>query len=323
MYPGSQCKITVTFTPLAPGIRKALITITGTDFLGNPIPSPVLNLTGSTSTVTLSASSLAFGTQAVGTSSVQQVIVTNTGTVALTFSSITASGDFSETNNCGVPLQPTTNCKIKVTYNPLSQGPSIGALTLTDNGSGSPQIVSLTGTGFQQSPDFTISTSQPSATISAGQPANYSLTISPLGGFSQPVTLSCSGLPRGTDCLASANPVTVAGTTQFTVTVTTSVRTLVPITLRKFQFPGNAHHFDGVPALSFIVFLCVVILAWLQYRPARAVFGLAVVLLLFAMACGGNPSGVPAGTPAGTSQIMVTATSGSLTHSVPLTLTVN
>jgi hypothetical protein len=317
MAPGEQCMINVTFTPSGAGIRKALITI------NNSISSVVINLTGTTSTVTLSASSLAFGTQPVGTPSTLPVTVTNTGTVALTFSSITASGDFSETNNCSVALQPATNCVINVTYIPSAQGSSIGALTLTDNGTGSPQIVSLTGTGFQQSPDFAISASQTSATISAGQPAMYSLTISPLAGFSQPVALSCSGLPRGTACLASANPVTVAGATQFTVTVTTSVRTLVPIALRKFQFPGSAHRFDGVLSLSFIVFLCVVILARLQYRPARAVFGLAVVLLLFAMACGGNPSGVPAGTPAGTSQIMVTATSGSLTHSVPLTLTVN
>ena len=65
------------------------------------------------------------------------------------------------------------------------------------------------------------------------------------------------------------------------------------------------------------------ILARLQYRPARAVFGFAVVLLMFAMACGGTPSGVPAGTPAGTSQVVVTGTSGSITHSVPLTLIVN
>jgi hypothetical protein len=321
--PGSQCEITVTFTPSASGIRKALITITGTDALGNAIPSPVLNLTGSTSTVTLSASSLAFGTQTVGTSSVQQVIVTNTGTVALAFSSITASGDFSETNNCTVPLQPTTNCKINVTYNPLSQGSSIAALTLTDNGSGSPQIVLLTGTGFQQSPDFTISSPQPIATISAGQPANYSLTISPLGGFSQPVALSCSGLPREATCLASANPVTVTGTTQITVTVTTSLRTFVPMAFKKFQFPGSAHRYDGVLSMSFIVFLCFVILARMRFRPATGAFGLAIVLLLLATACGGgSQSGLPAGTPAGTSQIVVMGTSGSLTHPVTLTLVV-
>ncbi len=115
-------------------------------------------LNGSTSTVGLSATSLFFGTQAVGVASNPQTItVTNNNTVPLIISSITASGDFSQTNNCGVPLQPSTTCVISVTYQPLAAGKSVGALTLTDNGSGSPQIVLLTGTGFVQGPDFTVS----------------------------------------------------------------------------------------------------------------------------------------------------------------------
>ena len=320
---GIQCTISVAFRPSAPGIRKAVITISGKDANNIPIPSLVINLTGNTSTVTLSSSSLSFTSQAVGTSASQQVTVTNTGSVALTFSSITASGGFSQTNNCSVSLQPTTNCTIGVTYSPTSAGSSIGALTLTDNGTGSPQVVLLTGIGFQQNPDFSLSTSQPSATISAGQSAMYALTISPIGGFSQPVTLTCSGLPRGAACFVSSNPVAVNGATSITVTVTTAVRTFVPAALRKFEFPGSTHGLGGVLSASFLVFLSAMILAKLRWRPARAVFGLVVVLLLLAAACGGNLAGVPAGTPAGTSQITVTGTSGSLAHPVTLTLNVN
>jgi len=55
--------------------------------------------------------------------------------------------------------------------------------------------------------------------------------------------------------------------------------------------------------------------------------GLAVILLcLFAAAgCGGGKSSTTgaAGTPAGTSMITVTATSGTLSHSTTITLTVN
>jgi hypothetical protein len=326
MLPGAQCAFNVTFTPTAGGIRKALITITVVDTLGNPLPSPVLNLTGSTSTVTLSSSSLNFVTQAVGTTTSQQVKVTNTGSDVLTFSSITASDDFSETNNCGVALQPLTNCVINVSYTPSTVGMTTGALTLTDNGTGSPQIVLLTGTGFQQNPDFTLSASQASATVSAGQTAVYTLTISPVGGFSQPVTLSCGGLPREAACSASSNPVTVGGTTQSVVTVVvdTAVRTLVPPLVRRFDLPGGAPEPVRVLFASLLVFLSLVVLAGSRRRPARAVFGLAAVLLLLATACGnGSQSGVPAGTPAGTSQFTVTGTSGALTHTMTFTLTVN
>jgi hypothetical protein len=93
--------------------------------------------------------------------------------------------------------------------------------------------------------------------------------------------------------------------------------------LRKFVFPENGHHFVGVPFAALIAFLIMMILGRMRFRPAMGAFGLAIVLLLLATACGGNPSGVPAGTPAGTSQVVVTATSGSVSQPITLTLTVN
>ena len=73
---GAQCSIAVTFHPTAAGIRKGTIAITD-----NAPGSPqVVNLTGSTSSVTLSASNLSFGTQTVGvTSAAQALTPTNSG----------------------------------------------------------------------------------------------------------------------------------------------------------------------------------------------------------------------------------------------------
>jgi hypothetical protein len=143
---GATCAITVSFSPTAEGVRKASLTITDSA----PGSPQVVNLTGNTSTVSLSASSLAFGLQQVGVpSAAQDVTVTNVGTTTLTISSIVASGDFSEIDNCTkASLQPTTNCVIQVTYNPSAAVASIGAVTLTDTGSGSPQEILLTGTGI-------------------------------------------------------------------------------------------------------------------------------------------------------------------------------
>jgi hypothetical protein len=59
-------------------------------------------------------------------------------------------------------------------------------------------------------------------------------------------------------------------------------------------------------------------------RPIMAAFGIAILAMTIAVGCGGGgAAGVPAGTPAGAYQIIVTGTSGSLTHTTTLTLQVN
>jgi len=145
LAPAATCTITVTFTPTATGVRKALVEISDTA----PGSPQIITLNGSTSMVGLSASSLAFGTQPIGVASaVLPLTVTNNGITALTVSAISASGAFSQTNDCTTaPLQPTTNCVINITFTPTAPGPSIGALTISDNAEGSPQVVLLTGTG--------------------------------------------------------------------------------------------------------------------------------------------------------------------------------
>lgn len=197
---GATCTITVTFTPTASGLRKASLTITD-----NAPGSPqVVNLSGNTSTVTLSSSSLAYGFQQVGVPSApQSVTMTNSGTTALVISSITASGDFSEADDCTkAPLQPGTNCVIQVIYTPSAAVASIGAITITDNGSGSPQEILATGTGVLE----------PQALLA---PAS-------LGFAGQPV-----GVPSGTQAATLTNagdaPLTIAsiaGTGDFSETST-------------------------------------------------------------------------------------------------------
>lgn len=324
LVPGGHCTITVTFTPLAPGIRKASVMITD-DAAGSP---QVISLNGQSSTLSLSASSLAFANQHVGVaSSPLAVTATNNGTTAVAFSSITASGDFSETDNCTkAPLQPTTNCVINVKYTPSTAGTSIGALTLADDAPGSPQIVLLTGSGFGQASDFAISALPPSATISAGQSARFALQVSTTGGFSQPIAVSCTGLPRLASCSVSPNPVTPSvASTQVAVSISTTVRNVAPPALRFIgrPFEGLRYVVPWLPCL--IVGLIVVSVGRVRRRPARAAaFGFAAVLLLLLASCNsGNPSGLPAGTPAGTYQVVVTGTSGSLTHQVILSLEVN
>jgi hypothetical protein len=108
-------------------------------------------------TLTFSASSLNFGLLQVGmTSPSQTVTVTNVSNHSVKFSSIAASGEFSEGHTCLSTLASGQNCTITVTFKPTVAGTQNSAVKLKDNCPGSPtQTISLTGTGETLALGFT------------------------------------------------------------------------------------------------------------------------------------------------------------------------
>ncbi len=93
---------------------------------------------------------LTFGDQTVGTiSSAQQINFSNHESGALTISSISITGDFVESDNCGTTLAPNTSCIINVKFQPTTSGVRPGTLKVTDTGPGSPRVADLTGLGTQ------------------------------------------------------------------------------------------------------------------------------------------------------------------------------
>jgi hypothetical protein len=145
---GASCTITVTFKPTQTGPRTASVNIT--DNAAGSLQTIGLSGTGLVSgpNATPSPSSLTFATQLVGTSSSAQLVaLTNYGKMALGIASIAASGDFSQTNTCGSSLAAEASCAISLIFKPTQRGTRTGTLSITDNAAGSPQTVSLTGTG--------------------------------------------------------------------------------------------------------------------------------------------------------------------------------
>jgi len=150
--PGGECTITVTFAPSQIGPRSAAVTITD-NAAGSP-EAVALSGTGVVSgpNVTVSATSLMFATQLVGISSlVQSGILSNYGSATLNITSIGFAGadpgDFHETNTCGSSVAPGASCTINVTFSPTQRGSRTATLSVPDNAPGSPQTVSLGGTG--------------------------------------------------------------------------------------------------------------------------------------------------------------------------------
>jgi hypothetical protein len=101
----------------------------------------------------LSPTSLAFGNEPIDiTSTAQTVTLSNTGSAALSITSVAITGtnanDFAETaDTCGSSVAAGSNCAIEVTFTPSLASAEAASLNITDNASGSPQSVSLSGTG--------------------------------------------------------------------------------------------------------------------------------------------------------------------------------
>jgi len=204
---GAHCTLNVTFKPAGTGTRNGTLTVT--DNASNSPQSTSLTGTGIAPAVSLSTSSLTFAGQLVGTtSSSKPVTLTNTGTATLSVQNIATSGDFTQTNNCGSSVNMGSQCTINVTFKPAAGGARNGSLTITDNASGSPQSVTLSGTGT----DFSVSAAPTSRTLSgAGASTTFTLTVAPLGGLTGTVSLSCSGTPTHATCAFSPASVTISG----------------------------------------------------------------------------------------------------------------
>ncbi len=145
---GASCDISVTFAPDA--LDKLAGTISITD---NAPGSPQsVSLNGVGTVVKLVPSFMRFNcVQAC--SGPKTATLTNTGATALTISSIGINPDprvgsghaFNETNNCPGTLGAGQSCTISVTFQGVLNTPYAGTLNVTDNGGGSPQTVSLSG----------------------------------------------------------------------------------------------------------------------------------------------------------------------------------
>lgn len=158
LAPGATCTVHGHFAPITTGPLQAAITIT--DSAGNSPQSVALSGTGLALPVTLSATSLTYPPTTVGLASASQtVIMTNTGSTALSITSIAVTGtnasSFVFANSCGTSLAVGANCTIHGHFAPTTTGALKAALTITDSGNTSPQSIALSGTGL--TPPVTLS----------------------------------------------------------------------------------------------------------------------------------------------------------------------
>ncbi len=329
----ATCTAGVTFTPSVATSESASL-----NFTDNATGSPqTVSLTGTgvLPTVTVTPGSLTFASQVVGTTSAAQtVMLSNTGTVALTITSLSTSlADFPQESNCGTSLAANSDCTIYVGFKPSTTGTIAGTLTIDDNVPGSPQQVTLSGTGT--APTVTVlpsslnfsgemkgsTTAAKTVTLSNTSGAAVSITsIAATGDFAEANTCGTSVAANGSCTINVTFKPTTSGARSGTLSITDNA-TGSPQTV---ALAGTGEDFSLTDTTS----------AQSVARGGTATFALQVVPLggltdTVTLACSGAPAKsvctvIPASvTLNGTASASATVTISTTASSVTLPLAPN
>ena len=223
MSPHSSATFTVVFRPTAAQSYSGTITIS--DFRNEAPEHISVSGTGissraaTQSLLSLSASSLAFGSLGLGSSSTHSVSFTNTGRGSITISGVAVSGAGFTVNGFSTPANVAAgqSLTLSVKFAPVQAVNYSGRLTVTSNASSSPSTIALSGAGVQSQIAVTPA-SVSFGGVTAGTSNTQALTITNHGGANLIIThVSESG--SGFTYSGLSLPLTIApgGSAPFTV----------------------------------------------------------------------------------------------------------
>ena len=173
-------------------------------------------------------------------------------------------------------------------------------------------------------PTFNLSTSAPVTATTVGSSALLTISVAPTNAFSGTVAFSCTGLPTGATCNFASPQLNVSATAPATevLTIQTSSGTAGRGYLRtQLAGLGNPHSLVILPAML-LPFGALFALRRRKKFAGLRILGVLVVLLASAGLIVGCGSSGMAATPTGTSNVTISATSGSITQNTVVALTV-
>jgi hypothetical protein len=204
---------------------------------------------------------------------------------------------------------------------------AVGSYPITAKYSGDTSFAASTSTTITQQivvPSFTVAVTPATLSFPAGQSGSATLTLTPVAGFNQAVSFSCSGLPLYATCSFLPSSITPSGSAiSTTLTIATNVATAAD--LRGPVQPGQR----GPSYDRFLVAFTLLGIGGLtrkrkliQRAPSLFTALLLASILAILSGLSGCSSNSFNATPRGTSNITVTASGAGLSQTANLSVTV-
>jgi trimeric autotransporter adhesin len=151
---GTSCQVTVQFTPSALGPRLARLQLSD-NAAGSPQSLPMVGFgVNGAPAIQIQPDALSFFSEPLGSSTQFDVSLYSVSGAAISLSGFKIlgpnAGDFTLVNDC--PATLTTACEVYVTFTPSVTGLRVAELQISDNATGSPQVIPLAGVGMTVPP---------------------------------------------------------------------------------------------------------------------------------------------------------------------------
>ena len=175
--------------------------------------------------------------------------------------------------------------------------------------------------------DYGIGWDKTSSTVTAGQSAGFRLTVTPQNGFGGAVTLACSAPDKGMSCSFSSATITGSGTATLSVKTTSTTLAMLSLPARRGSTqPTLLATLMATGAVGVLFAGASFRKRWIAVLMSLVLVGIFVTIV--ACGNGSHPTQTPVvqtnpnATTAGTHTVVVTTTSGAITHSTNLSVIV-
>jgi uncharacterized protein (TIGR03118 family) len=200
----------------------------------------------------------------------------------------------------------------------ITAGGSAGQPNFPSGGSATAVFASLAPVAAAGSPNFSLSLSAPSATVAPGGSANVTVTAAAVAGFNSQISLTCSA-PAGLTC--AFNPSTISPGSSSSLAIAAAAAP--PAGGGGYIAPGMAVLLPGLGVFGTFI-------TTRKRKPATrkrilgmSLFGLLLLISLVTLGCGGSSNSAASMTASQQVTVMVTGTSGSLSQSAAVTVSIN
>lgn len=218
LTPGQSATLTVTFSPQSAETISGNVTVTTSQGSNAVIP---VSGTGTQPAVTLTPSSVSFGSITVGSSNSQTIQIKNSGTGTLTVSQISVTGSGFSTSGVSLPISLTAGqtSNFNVQFAPSSAGSATGSISVVSNDPGSPDTISLSGTGVAATKTISLSPSSLSfGNVTTGTSSSKSVTVTNTGNANVQISsITASGTDFSLSGVTTPVTLTPGQTTSFSV----------------------------------------------------------------------------------------------------------